>query len=124
MSQRKRILIVEDVPDNRELLVQLLEDRYEIHEAEDGKEGLAKAEQLRPDLILMDLSLPVLDGWQASAALKSDSRTRHIPIIAITAHAMVGDEEKALAAGCDGYLSKPVDFIELEKLINQFLEKA
>jgi len=124
LSQRKRILIVEDVPDNRELLVQLLEDRYEIHEAEDGKEGLAKAEQLRPDLILMDLSLPVLDGWQASAALKSDSRTRHIPIIAITAHAMVGDEEKALAAGCDGYLSKPVDFIELEKLINQFLEKA
>lgn len=124
MTQRKRILIVEDVQDNRELLVQLLEDQYEIFEAEDGKEGLAKAEQLRPDLILMDLSLPVLDGWQASAALKSDSRTRHIPIIAVTAHAMVGDEEKALAAGCDGYLSKPVDFMELEKLINQFLEKT
>ncbi|MDP8221972.1 MAG: response regulator [Candidatus Lernaella stagnicola] len=119
---RKRILIVEDVEDNRDLLVQFFEGQYEIFEAADGQVGIAMAERLRPDLILMDLSLPVIDGWQATAALKADARTREIPIIAITAHAMVGDEQKALAAGCDGYISKPVDFNELERIVKKYLD--
>lgn len=118
---RKRILIIEDVEDNRDLLVQFFQDQYEIHEAADGREGIAKAEQVRPDLILMDLSLPILDGWQVATVLKKDFRTRGIPIVAVTAHAMVGDEEKALAAGCDDYLSKPVDFTELERLVRKYL---
>jgi two-component system, cell cycle response regulator DivK len=117
----KRILIVEDVEDNRDLLVQFFEGQYEIHEAIDGQQGIAMAENLRPDLILMDLSLPVIDGWDATAALKADARTKAIPIIAITAHAMVGDEQRARAAGCDDYLSKPVDFVELERLVAKYL---
>ncbi|NLH50076.1 MAG: response regulator [Myxococcales bacterium] len=121
---QKKILIIEDVEDNRELLVQFFEGQYEIHEAVDGQEGIAQAHKIRPDLILMDLSLPVLDGWQATAALKADARTRHIPIIAISAHAMVGDERKALAVGCDAYLSKPVDFVELERVVNKYLGVA
>jgi len=105
----KTILIVEDVEFNLDLLVQLLEDDYTIHTATDGAAGLALAEQERPDLILMDLSLPVIDGWEATRRLKANARLRHIPIIALTAHAMSGDEEKAKAAGCDDYLSKPID---------------
>ncbi len=118
----KRILIVEDVEDNRDLLVQFFEGQYEIFEAADGQEGIALAEKLRPDLILMDLSLPIIDGWEVASALKADARTRSIPIVAVTAHAMVGDEQRALAAGCDDYLSKPVDFAELERLVKKYLE--
>jgi CheY-like chemotaxis protein len=118
---KKRILIVEDVEDNRELLVQFFQDQYEIFEAADGKEGIAMAERLRPDLILMDLSLPLIDGWQAATALKNDLRTAEIPIVAISAHAMVGDEEKALLAGCNAYLSKPVDFNELDRVVRKYL---
>jgi CheY-like chemotaxis protein len=105
----KIILIVEDVDFNLDLLVQLLEDDYDIHTATDGAAGLALAEQVRPDLILMDLSLPVIDGWEATRRLKANATLRHIPIIALTAHAMSGDEERAKAAGCDDYLSKPID---------------
>jgi two-component system cell cycle response regulator DivK len=105
----KRILIVEDVDFNRDLLVQLLEDDYELLSAEDGAAGVELAERERPDLILMDLSLPVMDGWEATRRLKSSAATRHIPVIALTAHAMRGDEEKARAVGCDDYLSKPID---------------
>jgi CheY-like chemotaxis protein len=118
---KKRILIVEDVEDNRELLVQFFQDQYEIFEAADGQEGIAMAERLRPDLILMDLSLPLIDGWQATSTLKADARTSDIPIVAISAHAMVGDEEKALQAGCNAYLSKPVDFNELDRVVRQYL---
>jgi CheY-like chemotaxis protein len=117
----KSILIIEDVEDNRELLKQFFEGVYQVYEAEDGRQGLELADQLRPDLILMDLSLPLLDGWQATAAIKADARLRDIPIIAITAHAMVGDEEKALGAGCDAYITKPIDFVELDRLVNRFL---
>jgi len=105
----KTILIVEDVEFNLDLLVQLLEDDYTILTASDGAAGIALAEHTRPDLILMDLSLPVIDGWEATRRIKANALLRSIPIIALTAHAMSGDEEKAKAAGCDDYLSKPID---------------
>lgn len=118
----KKILVVEDADLNRELVVQLLEDRYQVIEAVNGQEGLELAERERPDLILMDLSLPLIDGWEAARRLKADDELRSIPIIALTAHAMVGDEEKALAAGCDDYLVKPVDEKRLYALLAKFLE--
>jgi two-component system cell cycle response regulator DivK len=118
----KKILVVEDVDLNRELVVQLLEDRYEVTEAVNGKEGLELAERERPDLILMDLSLPVMDGWEATRRLKAHDELKSIPIIALTAHAMVGDEDKALAAGCDDYLVKPLDENELYAKVAKYLE--
>jgi two-component system, cell cycle response regulator DivK len=105
----KKILIVEDVELNRDLLVQLLEEEYEIVTAADGVAGVELAGRERPDLILMDLSLPVMDGWEATRRLKAEEVTRAIPIIALTAHAMRGDEERARACGCDDYLTKPID---------------
>jgi CheY-like chemotaxis protein len=117
----KRILIVEDVDFNRDLLVQLLEDDYEILTAADGAEGIRLAESVRPDLILMDLSLPVIDGWEATRRIKADPALERIPIIALSAHAMTGDEEKALQCGCDDYLSKPLHEDRLfEKLAKFF----
>lgn len=118
----KKILVVEDVDLNRELIVQLLEDTYQVIEAVNGQEGLELAELERPDLILMDLSLPVMDGWEATRRLKAHDELRSIPIIAITAHAMVGDEEKALAAGCDDYLVKPLDENQLFAKVTKLLE--
>jgi len=117
----KRILIVEDNALNLELLVQLLEDEYELNTADNGAAGVEVAQQERPDLILMDMSLPVMDGWEATRRLKADDSVNHIPIIALTAHAMSNDEEKALAAGCDGYLSKPLDEDLLFDKLGQFL---
>ncbi len=105
----KRILIIEDVPYNLDLLVQLLEEDYTVLTASDGESGLSLAMQERPDLVLMDLSLPGMDGWEATRRLKADADLRQIPIIALTAHAMKGDEDKARAAGCNDYLSKPID---------------
>ena len=109
----KKILVVEDVDLNRELAVQLLEEDYRVIEAVNGQEGLDLAERERPDLILMDLSLPVMDGWEATRRIKANPELRGIPVIALTAHAMVGDREKAMAAGCDDYLVKPLDENEL-----------
>ncbi len=117
----KKILVVEDVEFNRDLIVQLLEDDYEVLTAVDGAEGLRRAAQDRPDLILMDLSLPVVDGWEAARRLKSDEALRHIPIIALSAHAMVGDEEKARQSGCDDYISKPLDEDLLFEKLRKFL---
>jgi len=105
----KKILVVEDVAVNRDLVVQLLEDTYEVLTACDGIEGLRLAAQAHPDLILMGLSLPGMDGWEATRRLKADAALRGIPIIALSAHAMLGDAEKALHSGCDAYLSKPLD---------------
>jgi CheY-like chemotaxis protein len=105
----KRVLIIEDVEINTDLLIQLLEDDYELVTAADGAAGIEAAGRTRPDVILMDLSLPVIDGWEATRRLKADPDLRRIPVIALTAHAMRGDEEKALAAGCDDYLTKPID---------------
>jgi two-component system, cell cycle response regulator DivK len=105
----KKILIVEDVELNRDLLTQLLEDEYGLVFAGDGAAGITTAASERPELILMDLSLPVVDGWEATRRIKADPVTRQIPVIALTAHAMSNDEEKAKAAGCDDFLTKPVD---------------
>ena len=121
MRAMKKILIVEDVEFNRDLLVQLLEDRYEVVTATDGEEGIRRAEQDRPDLILMDLSLPVIDGWEATRRIKGSDALRHIPVIALSAHAMTGDEDRARQSGCDDYVSKPLDedllFEKLDKFI-------
>jgi two-component system cell cycle response regulator DivK len=105
----KKVLVVEDVDYNRDLLVQLLEDKYQVIEAVNGQEGVEIAERERPELILMDLSLPIMDGWEATKRLKANPDLSSIPVIALTAHAMVGDQEKALAAGCDDYLVKPLN---------------
>lgn len=103
------ILVVEDVEINRDLLLQLLEDEYQVVTASDGAEGVEATRRIRPDLVLMDLSLPEMDGWEATRTIKADPELMHIPVIALTAHAMPGDEQKARAAGCDDYLSKPID---------------
>ena len=105
----KHVLIVEDVDLNRDLLSQLLEDEYRLTTAVDGAEGLEVAAREQPDLILMELSLPVVDGWEATRRLKADPALARIPVIALTAHAMRGDEERAREAGCDDFLSKPLN---------------
>ena len=119
----KKILVVEDVELNQDLVVQLLEDNYEVLTAVDGAEGLQIAEREHPDLILMDLSLPIIDGWEATRRLKANAALKHIPIIALSAHAMMGDAEKALQSGCDDYLSKPLDedllFAKLAKFLGE-----
>lgn len=118
----KKILIVEDNELNTELLVQLLEDDFEITTAEDGQQGVELAAQVIPDVVLMDISLPVMDGYEATRRIKGDPSLAHIPVIALTAHAMAGDKEKAFAAGCDGYLTKPLDddllFEKLDELLD------
>ncbi|MGH8008923.1 MAG: protein kinase domain-containing protein [Candidatus Binatia bacterium] len=121
MKERKRILIVEDVELNRDLLVQLLEEDYEILTAADGAVGIELAERELPDLILMDLSLPVVDGWEATRRIKANRALNSIPIIALTAHAMKGDEEKARASGCDDYLTKPINENLLFEKLRHFL---
>lgn len=109
-----RVLYVEDNEDNVYMLQRRLERKgYEVVVARDGAQGLALAQSEQPDLIIMDLSLPVLDGWEATRRLKADAATHHIPVIALSAHAMTGDREKALEAGCDDFDSKPVDFERL-----------
>jgi two-component system cell cycle response regulator DivK len=118
---KKKILVVEDVEFNRDLLEQLLEDDYETMTAADGASGIELAKRERPDLILMDLSLPVVDGWEATRRLKADEQTSDIPVIALTAHAMRGDEEKARACGCDDYLTKPIAEDELFEKLALFL---
>lgn len=117
----KKILVVEDLEFNVDLLTQLLEEQYQVISANDGKAGIEMAEKERPDLILMDLALPIIDGWEATKRLKSQEALKHIPIIVLTAHAMTGDEAKARAAGCDDYLMKPFDEDILFKKIGRFL---
>ena len=112
-----RILLVEDNAENRDMLSRRLIRRgYEIEFAEDGEEAVRKAGEMSPALILMDLSLPVMDGWEATRRIKADAATAAIPVIALTAHAMASDREKALGAGCDDYDTKPVD---LERLLGK-----
>lgn len=105
-----KILLVEDNEMNRDMLSRRLQRRgYQVVVALDGQSGLEMTQTEAPDLILMDMGLPVLDGWDATRRLKADAATRHVPIIALTAHAMSSDREKALQAGCDDYASKPVE---------------
>ena len=117
-SDRKKILIVEDGELNRDLLIQLLEDDYELVIAENGADGVYLSATEVPDRILMDLSLPVVDGWEATRQIKAK---QNMPIIALTAHAMPGDEQRARAAGCDDFLTKPLDEDLLYSKLNQFL---
>ena len=117
-----RILLVEDNEDNRDMLSRRLARKgYEVALAVDGGEGVSQAAALVPDIILMDMSLPVLDGWEATRQIKAAPETRHIPIIALTAHAMSGDREKAVAAGCDDYDTKPVELPRLLEKIEALL---
>ena len=119
-----KILLVEDNEMNRDMLSRRLERRgYQVVIAVDGEQGMAMARSEAPDLILMDMSLPVLDGWEAARQLKAAPETRAIPIIALTAHAMVGDREKAIEAGCDDYDTKPVEFQRLVEKIQGILGK-
>ena len=120
MSQT--ILLIEDNEDNRIVYSTILRHfGYEVMEAQTGEDGIAMAERDRPDLILMDVGLPGIDGWQATTHLKRGESTRHIPVIALTAHAMSGDREKALEAGADEYDTKPVDLPRLLSKINRWL---
>lgn len=119
---KKRILVVDDTEWNRDLLVQLLEDEYEVLVAVDGEEAVKKTEQEKPDLILMDLGMPVMDGWEATRRIKANSELKHIPVIAVTSHAMVGDEIQARDAGCDDYVAKPIDENELMQKIKKLLQ--
>jgi two-component system cell cycle response regulator DivK len=120
-----KILLVEDNEMNRDMLSRRLKRRgYEVVIAVDGGEGLALAQSEAPDLILMDMSLPVLDGWEATRRLKAAPETRAIPIIALTAHAMSSDREKALEVGCDDYASKPIELGQLLAKIEAFQSKG
>jgi CheY-like chemotaxis protein len=119
-----KILLVEDNEMNQDMLSRRLQRKgYEVAIAVDGGQGVAMAQSQTPDLILMDMSLPVLDGWEATRQLKTAPATRDIPIIALTAHAMSGDREKAFEAGCDDYDTKPIDLPRLLEKIQALLEQ-
>jgi two-component system cell cycle response regulator DivK len=118
----KRILVVEDQEDNRRILRDLLASvGYEMIEAVTGEEGIALAEAQRPDLILMDIQLPGVDGYEATRRIKANDALRHIPIIAVTSYALSGDDTKALEAGCDAYIAKPYSPRELLAKIRQYV---
>jgi CheY-like chemotaxis protein len=120
-----RLLLVEDNEMNRDMLSRRLQRKgYEILIAVDGQEGVDKARAEKPDLILLDMSLPVMDGWEAARLLKGEDGTKAIPIIALTAHAMSGDREKAIEAGCDEYDTKPVELPRLLEKIQTLLAKS
>ena len=120
-----KILLVEDNEMNRDMLSRrLTRQGFEVSLAQDGARGLAMAQEEQPDLVLMDMSLPVLDGWEATRRLKADPATQDIPVIALTAHAMAADREKALAAGCDDYDTKPIELPRLLQKITDLLGRG
>ncbi len=120
-----KILLVEDNEMNRDMLSRRLERKgFRVVTAVDGEQGLNMVSSEKPDLILMDMSLPVIDGWEATRRLKSSETTKKIPVISLTAHAMAGDREKALEAGADDYDTKPVEFARLLEKIEVQLKKA
>jgi len=120
-----KILLVEDNEMNRDMLSRRLQRKgHEVLMAADGMQGILMAESHAPDLILLDMSLPVIDGWEAARRLKASEATKGVPVIALTAHAMSGDREKALAAGCDDYDTKPVDFAQLLVKIQAMLDRS
>jgi len=119
-----RILCVEDNPQNMRLVRKILKhEGYEVLEAEDGQTGLALTEAEKPDLILMDVNLPDIDGLEVTKRIKAQPHLKHIPIVALTANAMYGDEERCLAAGCDGYIAKPVSKEKLVSSIEAYLSR-
>ncbi len=118
----KRVLVVDDQEDNRRILRDLLTSvGYEIIEAEDGEQAIIVAAVRRPDLILMDIQMPILDGYDATRRIKADPTLRAIPIIVVTSYALSGDEERALAAGCDAYIAKPYSPRQLLARVREFL---
>jgi two-component system cell cycle response regulator DivK len=120
----KTILVVEDQEDNRQILRDLLASSgFLMIEAHDGQQALAMARSQRPDLILMDIQLPVVDGYEATRSIKRDPELKHIPVIAVTSYALSGDEERAREAGCDAYVAKPYSTRHLLAQIGQFLEQ-
>jgi CheY-like chemotaxis protein len=120
-----KILLVEDNEMNRDMLSRRLVRRgYEVVIAVDGKEGVERAAADAPDLVVMDLNLPVIDGWQATRQIKAGPATRHIPVIALTSHAMAGDRERAMEAGCDDYDVKPIEFDRLLAKMEALLGRA
>ena len=122
---RKTILLVEDNEDNLVVYRTILEHvGYNVIEARDGEEGVSRARQHLPDLILMDISIPKMDGWEATQRLKSGEETRAIPIIALTAHALEEDRQKAVQVGCDGYLAKPVEPRRVVQEVERFVGPA
>jgi len=120
-----KVLYIEDNDDNAFVIETRLGTlNHEVIVATDGRSGIERARIEQPALILMDLSLPVMDGWEAARRLKTDEHTRHIPIIALTSHAMVGEREKAIAAGCDEFETKPIDFARLLEKIKSLVREA
>lgn len=120
-----KILLVEDNEMNLDMLKRRLSRKgYELLIAVDGAEGVELSRSHQPDIILMDMSLPVMDGWQATREIRNCPKTKHIPVIALTAHAMAGDREKCVAAGCDDYDTKPIEFPRLLEKIETLLKKA
>lgn len=120
-----KILIVEDNETNRDMLSRRLSRKgYEVTQAVNGEDGLTCVQFDRPHLILMDMSLPVLDGWETTRRLKADAATTSIPVVALTAHAMSGDRERAMAAGCDDYDTKPIEFARLLQKIEALLQQT
>jgi two-component system cell cycle response regulator DivK len=122
-AERPRVLLVDDYPDAREMYTEYLEySGYDVVQASNGMEALQQAVDTAPDIILMDLSLPVMDGWEATRRLKADERTADIPVVALTGHALAGISEGAKKAGCDGFVTKPCLPEELVKEIRKVLD--
>lgn len=123
-SRDRTVLIVEDNEDNRIVYSTILRHHgFRVSEALDGEEGIAKARRDLPDIILMDISIPLIDGWEVTQTLKRDASTTHIPVIALTAHAMPGDRERAMEVGCDGYLAKPCEPRAVLAEVNRLLSR-
>lgn len=119
-----KILLVEDNEMNRDMLARRLQRRgFEVIVAPDGQQAVDKTRDVHPDLVLMDLSLPVMDGWEATRQLKGDASTKDIPVIALTAHALEGDRKKALEAGCDDFETKPVDIASLLDTMSKYIDQ-
>ena len=120
---RRSVLVIEDHAPSRDLLVQLFEDEYDMEARGDGASGLEAVAELHPDIVLLDLSLPVIDGWEVARRIRADPSVRDVWIVALTAHAMPEDRDLALQAGCDVYLTKPVDEGELRTLIEELVNR-
>ena len=120
-----RVLLVEDNAMNRRMAEFLLRSKgFTVYQATTGEEALLMAREELPDLIVMDLQLPGMDGYAATRTLKADALTRHIPVVAMTAYAMTGDRERALAEGCDGYITKPIDTQEFPRVVARYLASS